>query len=204
VQSSAHVRTVSSAEEKVQMPMAATKIWTIEDLDALPDDGNTHEVLFGELFVTPAPGSSHEEIAARLISKIVPYVESNGIGRVYTPRSVVQHGGSQVEPDLTVRQPLKMGAPWNEQPIPSLVIEILPPSNRAAYRAAKRKFYPESGVDEYWIVGPPQRMITSVRTGLPDIEMHDVATWNPRGANEPLVIDLAWLCDPGQAAFAEC
>jgi Uma2 family endonuclease len=179
------------------MPIAATKVWTIEDLDALPDDSNTYEVLFGELFVTPAPGSSHEEISARLNSKIVPYVEANAIGRVYTPRSVVQHGGSQVEPDLTVRQPLKMGAPWIEQPVPSLVIEILSPSNRAAYRAAKRKFYPESGVDEYWIVDPSRRSITSVSTGIPDVEMRDVATWNPRGASEPLVIDLSWLFDRG-------
>jgi Uma2 family endonuclease len=93
--------------------------------------------------------------------------------------------------------PLKLDAPWREQPVPILVIEILSPSNRAAYRAAKRKFYPESGVDEYWVIDPPRRVITSVRTGIPDVEMRDVATWRPHGAREPLLIDLDWLFDRG-------
>jgi hypothetical protein len=29
--------------------------WTVEMLDALPDDGNRYEIIDGELFVTPAP-----------------------------------------------------------------------------------------------------------------------------------------------------
>ena len=35
---------------------AATRDWTVEMLDALPDDGQRYEIIDGELFVTPAPG----------------------------------------------------------------------------------------------------------------------------------------------------
>jgi hypothetical protein len=36
------------------MPAHPTE-WTVEMVRALPDDGNRHEVIDGELFVTPAP-----------------------------------------------------------------------------------------------------------------------------------------------------
>ena len=43
-----------------------TKVWTLEELHSLPDDGNKYELVHGELFVTPPPTVDHEEIAARL------------------------------------------------------------------------------------------------------------------------------------------
>jgi hypothetical protein len=55
------------------MPMAeATKIWTLAELDSLPDDGNTYELLGGALFVTPPPSDYHETIGARLHALLVP------------------------------------------------------------------------------------------------------------------------------------
>ena len=39
---------------------ADTTEWTVELVRALPDDGKRYEVLDGELFVTPAPGSPHQ------------------------------------------------------------------------------------------------------------------------------------------------
>ncbi len=33
--------------------------WTVDMLDALPDDGQRYEVIDGELFVTPAPGDAN-------------------------------------------------------------------------------------------------------------------------------------------------
>ena len=33
--------------------------WTVDMLDALPEDGQRYEVIDGELFVTPSPGELH-------------------------------------------------------------------------------------------------------------------------------------------------
>jgi hypothetical protein len=36
-------------------PAHRPRRWTMEQLYALPDDGARHEIIEGELFVTPAP-----------------------------------------------------------------------------------------------------------------------------------------------------
>ena len=41
-------------------------VWTVTDLEALPDDGNRYEILHGELLVTPLPSSGHQGVAMRL------------------------------------------------------------------------------------------------------------------------------------------
>ena len=43
------------------LPMAATqsRVWTLEEVHSLPDDGNKCELIRGELFVTPRPTHGH-------------------------------------------------------------------------------------------------------------------------------------------------
>lgn len=40
--------------------------WTVEMLEALPDDGQRYEVIEGERFVIPPPTSDHQDAVARL------------------------------------------------------------------------------------------------------------------------------------------
>ena len=59
VSPSAHARDAPSAEEGWIMHVATkTKVWTLEEVHSLPDDGNKYELVRGELFVTPPPGGS--------------------------------------------------------------------------------------------------------------------------------------------------
>src|SRR5690349_16542673 len=79
-----HARDTFGAEEGMAMPVATdTKVWTLEELHSLPDDGNSYELVHGELFVTPPPAVSHEEIVARLTRILVPFVAAHHIGNVY-------------------------------------------------------------------------------------------------------------------------
>src|SRR5258708_25171814 len=96
-----------------------TKRWTLEEVHSLPDDGNKYELVRGELFVTPPPSEDHETILGRLSALLEPYVAANGLGMVYHPRSVVRFEGSEVEPDLMVRQPRKRPVKdWDDAPSP--------------------------------------------------------------------------------------
>lgn len=174
----------------------ATKHWTLEELDSLPDDRNTYELIHGELFVTPAPTWDHDTICARLARILDPFVERNGLGLIYRPRAVIQLTDSQVEPDLQVRHAqADRKATWLTAPVPSLVVEVLSPSTRRRDREQKRRFYMELGVAEYWIVDPEGRTITSIRTGREDVVSSGQITWSPSGAAESLTFDVA-------AAFA--
>jgi Uma2 family endonuclease len=174
----------------------ATKIkpWTIEEMYRLPDDGNKCEVVRGELFVTPPPTDDHETISARLTRILDPYVVAQGLGLVYRPRAVMRFDGSEVEPDLMVRQPqADRKATWADAPTPILIVEILSGSTRRRDRMQKRDLYMEAGVDEYWIVDPEEMKITSIRGDRTDLTTIDTFAWDAPGATAPLSIDVVAL-----------
>jgi Uma2 family endonuclease len=180
----AHAQRTAFAEEECLVFMgAATKVWTLEELHSLPDDGNKYELIHGELFVTPPPTDPHETIAARLTRLLDPYVVEQKLGYVYRPRAVLRFEDSEVEPDLMVRQPNeRAGAKWEEAPIPTLIVEIGSPSTWRRDRTHKRNFYIEADVEEYWIVDPDQRAITSIRDRRADVVMTETLHWRPNGS----------------------
>ena len=166
-----------------------TKKWTLSEVHSLPDDGNKYELIRGELFVTPPPSEEHETIAARLARMLDPYVAANNLGLVYRPRAVVRFKGSEAEPDLMVRQPKTgSGRDWDNAPIPSLLVEVLSGSTRRRDLGAKREFYREVGIPDYWIVDPDRREVRIVRMGREDEMATERLVWTPAGTAEPLVI----------------
>ena len=178
------------------MHMAATKPWTLEELDLLPEDGNKYELVHGELFMTPAPTYHHETIAARLARLLDRYAEANDLGLVYRPRSIVQRRGSRGEPDIMVREAGVSRISWDDVSIPILVAEILSPSSRRRERERKRAFYIDDlKIPHYWIVDPAKRVITIVSPGRPDVVCAEAAEWHPSGAGAPLVVDVQRLFD---------
>jgi Uma2 family endonuclease len=173
------------------MAMADTKVWTLEELHSLPDDGNKYELLHGELFVTPAPSFDHETIIARLNALLVPFVMAHGLGFVYSGNSVITRGGSELLPDLLVRQAASPGTDWTSAPIPILVVEVLSPSTRRRDREYKGPYYlDEVGVPEYWIVDGDERTITVKHRGPSPFTTHESLTWSPPGVNATLEFRL--------------
>jgi Uma2 family endonuclease len=163
--------------------------WTRADLDRLPDDGNTYEVLAGELLVTPPPSPEHQEIVAWIAERLWPFVSANGLGRVYFPRSVIVAGEEQAEPDLMV-SPIAVVESWDEAPTPRLVIEVASRATQRRDLQAKRDFYRKVGIEEYWVIDRFRRCVT--RFAGSDAEQLDrVLIWRPRGSGAALEIDLA-------------
>jgi Uma2 family endonuclease len=172
---------------------ASTKVWTLDELHSLPDDGNKYELIHGELFVTPAPTVEHETIAAKLARLLDPYVAANGLGFVYRPRAVFQVRGSEVEPDLMVRPNDPGETDWAKLPRPSLVVEIGSPSTWRRDRTYKRDFYLEAGIPEYWLIDTERRTLTVIRPDSADIVTAGVFEWQPTGAAGPLTVAVAQL-----------
>lgn len=177
------------------MSMATTtKRWTLEELHSLPDDGNKYELVRGELFVTPPPNQDHETIASRLTRILEPYVATHDLGFVYHPRAVFRFQGSEVEPDLMVRQPPRRPKEeWQDAPFPILIVEILSDSTRRRDRNQKREFYMDAGLAEYWMVDPSQRTVSVIRPGAEEVVAAESLTWAPSGVPVPLVFDVADL-----------
>ena len=170
-----------------------TKQWTLADLHRLPDDGNRYELVRGVLFVTPAPSDPHETIAARLHSLLAPYVTQHNLGYIYRPCAVIVFDGSQVEPDLMVRQPHpnEDNPTWETAPIPSLIVEIASRTTWHRDRNEKRALYRDAGVPEYWIIDGGERTITIVKPRSADEIIRDTLCWHPNGASEPLCFEVS-------------
>jgi Uma2 family endonuclease len=192
----AHARhTADRAEEQHRMhTVPQEKRWTLEEVHALPEDGNKYELVYGELWVTPGPSEQHNDIIARITAILVPYVLAQGLGFVYHPRALFRVGREvEVEPDLVVRQPQPdhSDGSWETVPRPILVAEAVSPSSRRRDYEKKRDLYLETEIPEYWIVDAEIRTITVVKPGRDPEAVTDQLTWSPAGARASLTFDLA-------------
>ncbi|MBL0170522.1 MAG: Uma2 family endonuclease [Gemmatimonadaceae bacterium] len=167
-------------------------VWTLAELDRLPDDGNKYELVDGALFVTPAPSPAHESLGSELHTILDPYVRAQRIGKVFRPRAVVRVDGSEVEPDIMVRPNTpSIPSTWELAPIPLLVVEIASRTTRLRDHAQKREFYLRCGVAQYWIVDGERRTIRVVAPNADDVVVENEMVWQPAGASAALTIDVA-------------
>jgi len=131
--------------------------FTYEDFVKFPDDGNRHEIIDGEHYVTPAPNTKHQRIVSRLTGSLVGYLDHHPIGEVFVaPFDVVFSNFSVVEPDLLYisRERRDILTDKHVQGAPDLVVEVLSPGTRKTDEVKKRDLYKRFGVREYWIVDP--------------------------------------------------
>lgn len=139
----------------------STKIWTYEDLFALPDDGKRYEIIHGELYELPAPNLDHAIVIMNLIARLLPVVTTIG-GRLLTaPVDVFLRNGNPVQPDLIVllADKLDLQSRRGLEGPPHVLIEVLSASNAGHDRILKRDLYARAGVLEYWLVSPEAGII---------------------------------------------
>jgi Uma2 family endonuclease len=141
---------------------------TVDDLDAMPEDGNRYEVIEGELFVSSVPGLPHQLVSGNLFGPLRSYLESNPVGRVVSTPGLILSQYSGVIPDLvfyTHARGEEIIANERLVAAPDIVIEILSPGreNISRDRIAKRQLYAKHGVNEYWIVDSENRSVEIYR-----------------------------------------
>ena len=149
--------------------MGLRTVLTYEDYAALPADGRRYEIHDGELSVTPAPGTRHQEVSANLFDLLRRHVKDRGLGKLfYAPTDCILAETTIVQPDLvfveTGRLPL-----ISERGIegsPSLVVEVLSPSTTHLDRGSKAQLYARHRVPAYWIVDPAGRTLDAYALDL--------------------------------------
>jgi Uma2 family endonuclease len=122
------------------MAMTPTRVvLTYRDYAALPSDGRRYEIREGELSVTAAPRTRHQEIIGNLFAALRAHVIARGLGKVFvSPIAVIERG---------IEGP------------PTLVVEILSPTTAQIDRTTKMQLYARHGVPWYWIVDPDSRTV---------------------------------------------
>jgi Uma2 family endonuclease len=135
---------------------------TIEDLEAMPDDGQRYELLQGELIVSPAPGGIHQEILGELFGLLREVVRREKSGKaIFAPFAVQLSPHDVVEPDLFFFKNSQSGQYTDRRFLgaPAFVLEVVSPSSGTYDRMRKAALYVNSGVEEYWVVEPAKRRI---------------------------------------------
>lgn len=176
-------------------PSPDRTVWTVADLEAIPEDGNRYEILHGELLVTPLPSTGHQRIAVRLTVLTVLWCRAHTGWTVLAPGGVHISETTWLEPDLALyAAPESANLSWREMPPPLLVVEVLSPSTRRRDRHRKRPTYLSHGVGELWLVDQNSRTIErwTAASEFPET-FRDGMTWTPGGALPPLVVSDAEL-----------
>ena len=140
----------------MNLATAGTKL-TYDDFVLFPEDGQRHELIDGEHYVSPSPKIPHQQIAGNLYWWLRRHLESDPRGQVFfAPLDVIFSRFDVVEPDLLyVSHERAEGVlgDWVEG-APDLVIEIGSRSTRTRDETIKLQLYERAGVAEYWIVDP--------------------------------------------------
>lgn len=182
-------------------PFPDRTMWTVADLEQLPDDGNRYEILHGELLVTPLPSTGHQGVAARLCVLLAIWCRAHTGWRYLSPGGVYISETTWLEPDVAVYpSPEYDNRPWRELPPPLLVAEVLSPSTSARDRHGKRPAYLAHGVDQVWIVDQHARTIEcwTAASEFPETCRESVV-WMPDKDLPALVVTTAELFGPPTA-----
>ncbi len=127
------------------------RVFTVEDMQHMPDDEFRYELDDGVLVVSPAPSAIHQIAVAQLhlvLAHACPpeLVVLPGLG---INISKIQHR----VPDVAVMRRRALKEPFPDDP-PVLAIEVASPRTRAYDRRRKKDVYEEFGIGAYWIVEP--------------------------------------------------
>jgi len=166
--------------------------WSYAEFARVPTQrGVRHELIAGELVMTPSPSVPHQGVVTRLVSSLHGFVHSNHLGTVLAgPIDVLLDDGEYLAPDIVfVRNGRDdiMTDRGIEGP-PDLVVEVTSPSTASRDRGIKLDRYRRYGVGEYWVVDPKAR----------SVEVWDLAD----GAQEATTLGgadvLGWVPEEGQ------
>ncbi|MDX2056568.1 MAG: Uma2 family endonuclease [Gemmatimonadales bacterium] len=166
------------------MPQAE-RIWTRDEVLALPNDGKRYELIDGQLLVSPSPLAVHQLALVALYDLVSIYVRHHGLGvTLLSPADLDLGRGDLSQPDLYVvpepDRPAELG--WRGFAVPLLAVEILSPSTARHDRITKRRRYQQAGVGTYWVA---------------DVDAGAIEVWTP-GAERPVIADrtVGWQPDP--------
>jgi Uma2 family endonuclease len=141
---------------------SAKKVWTEAELQTLPDDGYLHEVVNGELVMSPKNDFFHGWICTRLSTALNNFVARKKLGVVLDSstgfwmrnRNCRAPDISFVSKERLAREKFTHATRKFFPGAPDLAVEILSPNNTRAEMDERLKDFFSSGTQITWIINP--------------------------------------------------
>ncbi len=138
--------------------------YTYEEFLEITKDVERAEFIDGEIIYQATPTLRHQRILGNLLFEFKQYLKGKSCEPFIAPFDIILKKENEevkrVQPDLFV---LCGDKPLDKNEfncIPTLVIEILSPSNASDDYIRKLNLYMRFQVSEYWIVSPKSKTIT--------------------------------------------
>jgi Uma2 family endonuclease len=138
------------------------KVWTEAELEALPEDGYIHEVVDGELVMSPKNNPYHGNMCAELSMALCAYAKARKLGAVWdSSTGFWMYNRNCRAPDVSfvTRERLQaLGIKRQTRNFfpgaPDLAVEVLSPSNARVEIDERLKDFFASGTQVAWIINP--------------------------------------------------
>jgi len=160
--------------------MSTTALFTLADVEALPDDAHRYDVIRGELIRLAAATFKHGESADEFHFSLGLFVRRHGSGRVYSAETgfLLSHDPLTIVcPDvafvLAERIPPDDADDGYFPGPPDLAVEIRSPSETGPGVVRKVDAYLDGGTVLVWYADPPRRVVVVHRAGRAPITRGD-------------------------------
>ena len=146
------------------------KVWTDEELEALPKDGFKYELLDGELIMSPVH-ANHGMICIRLSSLLFNFVQRQKLGEVYDSSTGFRLSERVLlSPDIAFVSKARLKkiliAPDKFlYGAPDLAVEVWSPDNTEREMSEKAAHYLAHGARLVWLLRPQDRTVRVHRPG---------------------------------------
>ncbi|CAH0345412.1 Uma2 family endonuclease [Bacillus sp. CECT 9360] len=138
------------------------------------------EYIDGAVYMTPSPSTKHQRVSNKLQFRFGMFLEGKDCEVFSAPYDIELkkdgvEGTKIVIPDLCVICDKSGFTDARYVGVPTLIVEILSPSNQSHDLVTKLNLYMDYGVKEYWIVNPMLHAITVYALNEEEMyEQHDM------------------------------
>jgi Uma2 family endonuclease len=147
--------------------VAEKKVWTEAELQALPGDGYNHEVVNGELVMSPKNNFEHENICGRLYFALENFNRQHRLGAVLGSsagcwmknRNCRAPDISFIPKDRLTSLGFKFSTRKFFPGAPDLAIEVLSPSNTRTEIDERLRDFFASGTQLVWVINPQDESV---------------------------------------------
>ena len=150
------------------------KLMTADELLRLPDDGQRHELVRGELRTMAPGGDEHGELTGTFHSSLGPYVRAHRLGRTYvadTGYRLTTDPDTVRAPDVAFVRRDRVEATGRLRGFrpgaPDLVVEVISPSDLYTEVDEKVAEWIEHGARLVFVVNPRRQTVAEHRPGEP-------------------------------------
>ena len=148
------------------------KVWTEEELQSLPDDGFNHEVVDGELVMSPKNNFIHGRICTRLLTAVENFNREHRLGVVLdSSTGFWMFNRNCRAPDVSFIPKSRLDSlkfsPSSRQffpGAPDLAAEILSPNNSRSEIDRRLRDFFASGTQIAWLINPDTNSVEVCRS----------------------------------------